>query len=273
MRWGIPDLKNPAPDISVVFGVEDRSRVEGSFDVVREKTRPSLTIEVVSPISESRKKKDYRELVRVYQRAGVDEYLIVKPLQPTSPGPVKLTLYRRNRFGRYQQIGPNAAGRIFSQTTNLHFMVDPDCEYPGVLVFDAQTGTRLLTSNEEEAERMAQTKLAEAAAERAAAEGQRAAAEAQRAATEAQRAAAEAQRAEAEAQRAAAEGQRAATEATARKAAEDRASVLAERVEAEAAARKAEVAAREAEAAARKAVEEELARLKEKLGYPQAAGE
>ncbi len=205
MRWGIPGLKNPAPDVSVVFGLEDRSRIEGSFDVLREKTRPSLVIEVVSQISESRKKKDYTKLVTVYEQAGVDEYLIMEPLKPSRPDLVKLTLHRRNKYGHYQEIGPDAHGRIFSETTNLFFIAEEGQKFPGVAIIDAHTQTRLLTSDEEEAQRVAQTKRAEAEAERAEAEAERAEAEAAARKAAEDHAAAQANRAEAEARRAEAE--------------------------------------------------------------------
>jgi Uma2 family endonuclease len=48
MRWGIPGLKNPGPDIAVVPGVRDKKRKRDSFDVMKEGTRPCLVIEVVS---------------------------------------------------------------------------------------------------------------------------------------------------------------------------------------------------------------------------------
>ncbi len=261
MTWGIPGLKNPAPDVSVVFGVDDPDRIAGSFDVKREKTRPRLVIEIVSGTSESRKKKDYIELVQIYQRAGIEEYLIIEPLQPSDSGVAKLTFHRRGKHGQYQEIKPNSQGRIFSQTTDLFFIADSKQRYPGVAFIDAPTQTRLLISDEEEAERVAQTKRADAEAQRADAEAQRADSEAaaradaeDRASASAKSAETEAARAEAEAARAGAEAARAGAEAAARADAEDRASALAQRAD--------------AEVAARKAVEEELARLKKEFASP-----
>jgi colicin import membrane protein len=59
MRWGIPGLKGPAPDIAVVPGVPDKGRDRDSFDVSKEGTRPSLIVEVVS---RDYRDKDYRDL-------------------------------------------------------------------------------------------------------------------------------------------------------------------------------------------------------------------
>jgi len=49
MIWGIEELSNPAPDLSVIPFVNDPDKPHGSFDVVAEGTRPWFVLSMVSP--------------------------------------------------------------------------------------------------------------------------------------------------------------------------------------------------------------------------------
>jgi Uma2 family endonuclease len=145
MIWGIRGLAEPAPDIAVIPGVRDKTRMRPSFRVRKEGTRPALAIEVSSDEPEHQGN-DHEKKVRIYERAKVPEYLILD-----LPSPVcRWTGYRLDKSGRYQPIVPDAEGRLFSMTTGLHFGISPDGQAPHL--FDAATGERLLTSSEVRAE-------------------------------------------------------------------------------------------------------------------------
>lgn len=104
MIWGIPGLPGPAPDIAVIPGVRDRTRLRKSFRVREEGTRPVLVIEIVSDEPEHQSA-DHAEKVWVYERAGILEYLILDPPAPPEDR-CRLTGYRLNASGRYEPILP-----------------------------------------------------------------------------------------------------------------------------------------------------------------------
>jgi Uma2 family endonuclease len=142
MVWGIPGLPGPAPDIAVIPGVRDKGRMRRSFKVRQEGTRPALVLEVVSEEPEHQSA-DHQKKVRIYERAGVPEYLI---LDPPSPDACRWTGYRLNTSGRYEPILPDAEGRLLSVSTGLWFGVSPDRR--SILLIDAETGERLQTAAE-----------------------------------------------------------------------------------------------------------------------------
>jgi colicin import membrane protein len=191
IRWGIPGLPEPSPDVAVIRGVRDRGKAARSstFDVPKEGVRPCLVVEVVSPQYEEIRDNDYVAKVDIYERAGIPEYVILEP-GFTWKDHIQLTGYRLGPDGNYRPIEPDGEGRLLSETTGLLFGEDED---GSVLLIDARTGERL--------RKPAQLEAGEAAAQK-------------RAAREARRAAREA-----EARKAA--DQRAAQEAEARKAADD----------------------------------------------------
>ncbi|HSS75475.1 MAG TPA: Uma2 family endonuclease [Thermoanaerobaculia bacterium] len=124
--WGIPGLKNPAPDIAVIRGAGNEDEVREVFDVVKEGVRPCLIIEVVSPKYEEIRRNDYVEKKDIYERASVPEYLIVEPFR-TRGFPIRQwTGYRLGLDGRYQRIEPDAEGRLLSETTGLLFGIAED---------------------------------------------------------------------------------------------------------------------------------------------------
>lgn len=75
MIWGIDGLKEPAPDIAVVPNIKHKGASRSSFDVVKEGTRPSLVVEIMSEGYPG----DDTEKVKIYERAGVTEYIIINP--------------------------------------------------------------------------------------------------------------------------------------------------------------------------------------------------
>jgi Uma2 family endonuclease len=201
--WGIPGLKDPAPDIAVIRGARDEDEVREVFDVVKEGVRPCPIIEVVSPKYEEIRRNDYVEKKAIYERAGIPEYLIVEPFRvPRSPIR-KWTGYRSGFDGRYQRIEPDGEGRLLSETTGLLFGIAED---GGFQVANARTGELLLD--------LSQLSSARNAAE------ERAAQEAEARIAAEQRAAQEVEAREAAEERAGQASERAAREAEARKAAE-----------------------------------------------------
>lgn len=140
IRWGIPGLKEPAPDVAVIPNLRDRDRPRDSFDVPSEGTRPSLVIEVVSPYQDG----DETEKVEIYRRAGIAEYLIVKTFEPV--GVVNYSIQGfRLLAGGYRPMRPDARGRLRSRTTGLDFGIEPDRR--GVVIVDVVTGEPLLNAD------------------------------------------------------------------------------------------------------------------------------
>ncbi|MEZ4865605.1 MAG: Uma2 family endonuclease [Caldilineaceae bacterium] len=160
MLWGMPGEKEPAPDVAIVPNLKNHEAYRSSFNVVAEETRPCLVIEIMSPQYPG----DDTVKVGIYERAGIEEYLIINPHFEKEDGEIDLTGYRLQN-GRYRKIAPDAKGRIFSATTNIWFELD--AAKRTLTLVDGRTGKRLLTHDEEHDERLA-------AEERAAAERQRA---------------------------------------------------------------------------------------------------
>ncbi|HEX4964363.1 MAG TPA: Uma2 family endonuclease [Thermoanaerobaculia bacterium] len=165
MIWGIPGILNPAPDVAVIQGAQDKDEARQVFDVAREGTRPCLVIEVVSPQYEETRRNDYEKKVEIYERAGIPEYVIVEPVFVRGLPVRQLTGYRLGPKGRYQPIRPDAEGRLLSETTDLLFGMAED---RSLVVIDARTGERLLRPSQiaaaqEAAEERARVAEAEAA--------------------------------------------------------------------------------------------------------------
>jgi Uma2 family endonuclease len=179
MLWGIPGLKRPAPDIAVIPGVRDRDDPERtSFDVVQEGTRPCLVIEVVSSLDAETRRNDYEKKVRIYQQAGIPEYVILDPPNRTTQGRLLVSGHRLDADGLYQPIEPDERGFLLSETTGLLFGVDKDGKTP--LILDSRTGERLLKPAEEAVARKAAEQQAAREAKKRQAAEQRAAREAKK---------------------------------------------------------------------------------------------
>lgn len=149
--WGIPGLRQVSPDVSVVQGLADREAVKGSLDLGEEsRARVRLAIEVVSTTSKLQRAKDEEHNPEVFRRAGVEDYVLVYPAEADEPGGPRLKLLTLDRSGRYQQGRPDRRGRLLLRSVNLRIGVDKEGE---LVLEDAVTGDRLLTSDQEEAER------------------------------------------------------------------------------------------------------------------------
>jgi Uma2 family endonuclease len=147
MEWGIPGLKEPAPDIAVVPQLREKDPDLGTFKVQEQGTQPALVIEVMSPHYQG----DDTVKVTLYQTAGVKEYLIVNPYHGNHRDHYHLTLYRLVGQ-RYQAVKPDKNGRLFSETTGVSFTVSANGHE--VILTVATTGEKLLTAKEEKQARL-----------------------------------------------------------------------------------------------------------------------
>jgi len=72
--WDKVHLGHHAPDVCVIFGIRQKKANYTRFNVVDEKTRPSLIVEVVSP---NTRKNDVEDKMVQYHEAGVPFYVIL----------------------------------------------------------------------------------------------------------------------------------------------------------------------------------------------------
>jgi hypothetical protein len=162
VNFRIPGLTTgPGPDLVVVRGVRDRDRRRTSFHLGREPGEILLVIELVS---KSSRKKDFEDLVDIYGRMGVEEYLAIEARGFYIDGPYELRAWKRDpAAGMLRSLAPVAPGRLLLPAAGLLFVTGGDGW--GLGVWDAATGERLLTS-EQAAQGLAEQ--AERAEERAA---------------------------------------------------------------------------------------------------------
>jgi Uma2 family endonuclease len=172
MLWGIPGLPEPSPDVAVIPGYRPREKPPTSFNVLAEGTRPCLVLEVVSPSDPELLQNDYVKKVEIYQRAGVPEYILLDPPRPATKNRLLLTGHRLGTDGRYRPIEPDGEGFLLSETTQLRFGVDRDGK--SLVILDAMTGQRLLTSEDLRAALQVETETRRAAEEQARAAEERA---------------------------------------------------------------------------------------------------
>ena len=140
IKWDNPNLDDHCPDTFVAIGITNKQENRRQFVVGKEGVRPALIIEVVSP----RYRQADREIKVVeYARAQVQEYVIIDRRIQRGQELDEILGYRLVQ-GHYQPITPDEEGRIFCETVGLCLSF-----IEGHLVMeDAQTGERLLTSSE-----------------------------------------------------------------------------------------------------------------------------
>jgi hypothetical protein len=159
MKWGIPGLKEPAPDVAVIPNLKNKEVGRQSFDVVKEGTRPGLIVEVMSPDYPG----DDTIKVEIYERAGITEYIIINPYAGVEGAGCEMWGYRL-AGQKYRLIELDEHGRLLSQTTGVWFGLDESRRR--VVLTDAATGERLLTAREEKEARLEAEARAEALAAR-----------------------------------------------------------------------------------------------------------
>lgn len=162
---GIPGLPNPAPDVSVIYGIRRSSKKKrpDSFNLVKEKARPSFVLEVVSPKNRKLREADEVDKVEIYQRVGIPEYFLVDTPREKNGFRFDLKGYRLNSRGRYRRIQPDPEGRLLSEQTGLRFSVSSNGDR--IVMVDAATGEEILPRREEKAAREAEARRADREAE------------------------------------------------------------------------------------------------------------
>jgi Uma2 family endonuclease len=155
--WDDPKLRRHSPDVFVVFNLKDKDKNRSRFNVAKEGTRPSLIIEVVSP---GYRKEDRVTKVKQYAQAGVQEYVIIdRREQPGGIVQDEILGYRLVEGNRYQPIALDEKGRILCQTVGLWLHIPKG----QMTIEGAQSGLRLLTSQELERVAHREQKAREAA--------------------------------------------------------------------------------------------------------------
>jgi len=164
-------LQSVAPDIFVVFGVENKYR--RSYYLEKEGKAPEVVIELTST---STKLEDLVTKHYIYARLGVREYFLFDPYNETARSP--LTGFRLEG-GEY---APMTGARLHSEVLGLDLVVEQ-----GLLrLYNPKTGKRLRSPKETEEEfRNARKRLVRAFKARQKAEAEAAAAEAKATAAEA----------------------------------------------------------------------------------------
>ena len=183
---GIPGLPNPAPDVSVIYGIRrplDKERPD-SFDLVKERAKPSFVLEVISPKDRKIREADEVDKVEIYERVGIPEYFLIDTPRRKNGFRLHLKGYRLNSRGHYRLVRPDPEGRLLSEQTGLWFSVSPAGDR--IVMVDAATGRRLLPREEQESAIQAAEEKATREAEKAAREAENAAREAERAEREAE---------------------------------------------------------------------------------------
>ncbi len=143
IEWDTP-LGEHCPDTFVAFGIRNKHENRSKFIVADEGVLPIFILEVVSP---RYRKTDRETKVVEYARARVLEYVIIDRRTIRQQILDEVLGYRLvEEF--YQPITPDDDGRILCDTLGVWISLQ-ECR---LVVEDAQTGQRLKTSMELEAE-------------------------------------------------------------------------------------------------------------------------
>lgn len=166
-------LPSPVPDIWVVRGHPSPDFDIRSYNLPKEKVPPCLIVEVVSEAAKLRRV-DELDKVKLYERAGVRDYLMAELPRRSTGGRFRLLGLSLGSDGRYQPMATGEQGRLLSGATGLWFGLDS--EGKRIEAFDARTGEPLRTMAEEAEARKQEAearKRAEAEVERLRAEIER----------------------------------------------------------------------------------------------------
>jgi Uma2 family endonuclease len=202
VAWGHRRIRPHSPDIAVVFDVRQR-RDWSTFDCRRERTRPTLIIEITSPGTRS---VDLDRKFEQYEQVGVQFYVIVD-LRRTERGIERRLFGWRLTLDGYAPLSLNEDGWLWLEPVEAWLAIKND----RVLCY-----TQAIERLDEYVEVLRAKRAAEArarAAEREAHEAERQAFEARRQAQEANRNAQETSRQLQEANRQAQEANRLAQDA------------------------------------------------------------
>jgi colicin import membrane protein len=158
VAWDAEGKYGHGPDITVIFDVWDTDRDWGTFNVVHEKTRPALIIEVTSPTTRST---DLVNKAREYAAERVPQY-VVADIEETADGRtlrfLNHELPRRKR--EYKTGTLDERGRVWLPAVKLWLAAE------GVRVFCYDEAGKRLGDYVELAAELQATKKARTKAER-----------------------------------------------------------------------------------------------------------
>ncbi|MEQ9367787.1 Uma2 family endonuclease [Coleofasciculus chthonoplastes] len=143
IEWDSPGQGDHCPDTFVAFGIRNKGENRSKFIVADEGVRPSFILEVVSP---RYRKEDREKKVLEYARTRVNEYVIIDRRLMRGQVIEDVLGYRLVE-GLYQPITPDEEGRIYCSTLGVLMSLHNG----GLVIEDANTGERLLSSLELEA--------------------------------------------------------------------------------------------------------------------------
>ena len=161
----LADGKNCAPDVAVLQSEAkgediDTSGVDRAIDLVAVKARLIFALEAVSTSHKKVEKKDTEDNVKRYAKHRVPEYVTYYPV---AGGKAEKLTGRRlpekdgEYKGKYRKIAPDVRQRVYSRMLDLELVIDPSSHR--LVVYDATTGQRLLTAEEEETGRLEAKRL------------------------------------------------------------------------------------------------------------------
>ena len=167
IRWPNQEPKDCCPDVAVYFGLRDKRKNRERFTVATEGIRPIFVLEVVSP---RYRKQDRKDKVEIYARAQVQEYGIVDRRSYRNQVFEEVLGYRLKE-GRYEPIPPDENSRVRFETIGLWMSLHNE----QLVMEDIETGERLKTSRELDAELTRANQQTEQARQQAAESDRRAA--------------------------------------------------------------------------------------------------
>jgi colicin import membrane protein len=109
VAWDSKGEYGHGPDVAVIFNVRKKKRWS-TFNVVKEKTKPSLIIEVTSPSTRST---DLVDKVREYAEQGVAHYVIADAREKEDERQVSLIDYHLSPDGGYYSLPADDQGRVW----------------------------------------------------------------------------------------------------------------------------------------------------------------
>jgi Uma2 family endonuclease len=153
-RQGDPK-KVICPDVMVVQGVP-KLPMRRTFKLWEEGEAPCLVIEVSS---ESTQDKDFGSKTALYERLGVEEYLLYDPLAERIPQIQAFRLTDDGQYHRYQPVDPEPDGSTVSHTTGVTLFMEGD----RIRMIETATGRPFLRIEEMGTKLEAQEQALEAA--------------------------------------------------------------------------------------------------------------
>ncbi|MBE7470836.1 MAG: hypothetical protein DPW09_34885 [Anaerolineae bacterium] len=146
IHWARDRAPAKSPDLAAIPGGRLPAEDNPSYLVGRDGPLPAFVLEITS---RDTRQVDLHEKPLLYAAVGVKEFLIIDLLTRRRQG-WQLIGYRLEDGPYYEELSPDADGGLTFETIGLRFVA---VGRERIEVYDAQTGTRLLTPPEAEAAR------------------------------------------------------------------------------------------------------------------------